>query len=65
MPTVPITKEQYAIYLRVAREVQEVQSRLEVCLSAILAGHGVTQGGVIQVTDEGIVLADSPPESAV
>lgn len=57
---VPITPQQFALYQTEAARVQAAQSRMELLLNAILSGHGITEGNIVQVTQDKIVLADTP-----
>jgi pyridoxine 5'-phosphate synthase PdxJ len=59
---IPITKEQYSIYLKELKRVKKAQSRLGVWLNTVMAGHGITQGNVEAITPEGIVLREDVKE---
>ncbi len=51
----PISKEQRSIYERLAQSVQLAQSQLQLFLSTVLAGAGVNEASVKEVTETAIV----------
>ncbi len=55
MAETPITKQQRAIYERIAAEVQAAQARLNLFISTIIAGAGIESASVTEVTDTAIV----------
>lgn len=61
---IPITKEQYAIYMREKQKAAEAADRVNLVLSAILGAHGITEGQVVNVTESAITLADAPVQAS-
>ncbi len=58
MAEVPITKQQHALYGRLAADVQGAQSRLNLFISTIIAGAGIESASVTEVTDTAIIYTE-------
>ncbi len=63
MAETPITPQQRAIYERIAAEVQTAQARLNLFISTVLAGAGVTDAAVQEVTDTALIYTTADKEN--
>ncbi len=59
MAEAPITKQQHALYGRLASDVQAAQSRLNLFISTVIAGAGIESASVTEVTETAIIYSAS------